>query len=198
MKKTKPNKFHSDIAIITATCHRFTLNRAINSCINQIYPYWHQYVIGDGFNPNTIQVVKNYNDKRISVHFTPKTQSQGNFQRQIALINIIQDEKYIIILDDDNEIHPLYLKVMRDAIINSKKTWAICQIQHNEMGVLSGNLKFGEIDALSFMISSFIAKQVIWKDIGRYAEDWFYIQAYSQHSLSGPPARVKSILGIHY
>ncbi len=81
--------------------------RAINSVINQTYPYWELIVVADGCQ-QTVDIVRKFTDSRIRGFLIPKQAIWDGSQRNTGISKARGE--YIIYLDIDDMYDPDYLK----------------------------------------------------------------------------------------
>lgn len=90
-------------SIITPTFNRpEVLKRAVDSVLDQKYPYWEMIVVNDSPENLFYEEVENkYKDPRI--HFFKNSENKGvNFTRNFALSKVSEDSSRVIFLDDDD------------------------------------------------------------------------------------------------
>lgn len=117
---------------------------AIDSIINQTYQNWELCIIDDCSTDATMQVVNQYDDRRIRIFHNEKNQGIA-FSRNKALDYCIG--KYIAIMDDDDYSFPLRFEKQVDYLN-----------EHSEIDILGGAVE--RIDAEGRVISK--ASQVLY------------------------------------
>jgi hypothetical protein len=98
-----------NVSVVTATWNRSdVLGRAIGSVLAQAYPRWELLVADDGSTDDTAAVVARLGDPRI--RHLPGGHAGANASRNRALDAATGD--VVVYLDDDNVMHPLWLKAL--------------------------------------------------------------------------------------
>lgn len=88
------------------------IQKAINSVINQSFSNWELIIIDDGSVDNSIDLIKQYDDKRISLYLQKNLGVSSTLNKGISLSN----SKYICFLDADDKYHPDKLKFQLEKI----------------------------------------------------------------------------------
>lgn len=95
------------VSVILATRNRSQyLPRAIDSVVAQTYPAWELLIVDDGSEDQTDEVVRAVDDERIRCFRTPHRGLSA--ARNHALAKVSGD--YVVYLDDDNTMHPDWLR----------------------------------------------------------------------------------------
>ena len=104
------------ISIVIPTYNRaWCINRAIDSCLAQVYQNFEIVITDDGSTDNTISIIKSYNNKKIK-YFKFK-ENQGVIKaRNNSIKNSIGD--WIILLDSDDELNLNCLEIFVKNINN--------------------------------------------------------------------------------
>ncbi|TWH99145.1 GalNAc5-diNAcBac-PP-undecaprenol beta-1,3-glucosyltransferase [Flavobacterium tiangeerense] len=91
-------------SIITPTYNRaLTIERAVESILNQSYQNFEMIIIDDGSTDSTLDILKKYsNDSRIRV-IKSISNAGVNVARNIGLKNVANDSDWITFLDSDDE-----------------------------------------------------------------------------------------------
>lgn len=110
---------HKDwVSIILPTYNRAEkIGRAIESVLNQTYPYFELLVIDDGSTDDTKQVVASYEDERVHYHKMPQNGGQSkarNFGMQLAKY------EYIAFEDSDDLWRPKKLELQMCALLEDE------------------------------------------------------------------------------
>lgn len=112
-------EFKPFFSIITPTYNRaFCLWRAVQSVLNQTYPFFELIIVDDGSTDDTEKLVSIFSDPRIKYIKMAKN-SGPSVARNIGLKK--SSGKYIAYLDSDNAWYPEFLEVMNKAAINNKE-----------------------------------------------------------------------------
>ncbi|MBB6670621.1 glycosyltransferase family 2 protein [Cohnella nanjingensis] len=112
---------YGKVAVITRTKNRnILLKRAIESVINQEFQDWIMVIVNDGGEQSAVdQLVQQYeskaNNRIVTIHHST---SKGMEAASNAGISYV-DSKYIVIHDDDDSWHPLFLKKCVDFLDNN-------------------------------------------------------------------------------
>lgn len=92
--------FQDEIAVILPTYNRgYIIGDAIRSVLSQTYVNFRLYIVDDGSNDNTADVVNAFSDQRID-YYCVKDNKGANYARNLALQRSCED--YITFLDSDN------------------------------------------------------------------------------------------------
>ena len=104
------------ISIVIPTYNRaWCINRAIDSCLAQVYQNFEIVITDDGSTDNTISIIKSYNNKKIK-YFKFK-ENQGVIKaRNNSIKNSIGD--WIILFDSDDELNQNCLEILVKNINN--------------------------------------------------------------------------------
>jgi glycosyltransferase involved in cell wall biosynthesis len=95
------------ISVVTATRNRrVLLERAVNSVRAQMWPHWQLVIVDDGSTDATAEYLDAIDDRRVHVAHT--TGVGLSAARNVAL-DLVSGAA-VTYLDDDNELHPLWLK----------------------------------------------------------------------------------------
>ena len=144
------------ISIITPTYKRLEHLKKASECVkNQTYKNWEYLVIADGHDEEVENLIKKFNDPRISYLHTERTNFWGNAQRKLGL-NRAQGS-LILFFDDDNLLENNYLEEMVGAFDSPEIGFVYCQIRHfshifPRSIILEPQLPFWfGIDSLNFM-----------------------------------------------
>ena len=105
------------------------LNEALQSVLEQTYPYWECIIVNDGSPDNTEHVAKEWFKKDERFKYVYQTNS-GSSSARNAGIKISKGE-FILPLDSDDILYPDYLK----------KLVSVLQL-HKSLGIVSCNTKF--------------------------------------------------------
>jgi glycosyltransferase involved in cell wall biosynthesis len=104
------------VSVIMATRNRSQyLPRAIGSLLAQTYPTWELLAVDDGSDDDTYEVLASVDDKRVRCFRTPHRGVAA--ARNHALAKASGD--YVVYLDDDNSMHPDWLR----SIVWALTTW---------------------------------------------------------------------------
>lgn len=76
------------------------LREQIDSIINQTYSHWTLYIQDDGSSDDTLNIIKNYSDKRIKLVDVGLTR-QGAGMNFMSLLNMVDSEYYMFCDQDD-------------------------------------------------------------------------------------------------
>ncbi len=102
------------ISVIIPTYNRaHTLERAIDSALNQTYDDFEIIVVDDCSTDNTSEIVHAYDDKRIT-YIRSNSNKGANHARNIGISHA--DGEYISFLDSDDQLHKRYHEVCLDVI----------------------------------------------------------------------------------
>ncbi len=105
-------------SVITPTYNRvFILWRAIQSVLNQIYPFFELLIIDDASTDKTEKLVKQFSDPRIR-YFKLKKNIGASAARNYGLKKA--KGEFIAYLDSDNAWYPEYLETMHKAFTKHK------------------------------------------------------------------------------
>lgn len=97
-------------SIITPTCHRpYLLQRALRSVVHQTFKDFECMVVDDAGDPDTAEIVKQFNDDRIIL--IRHSQNRGAAAAYNTGLKASRG-RLISILDDDDEYHPDFLEKM--------------------------------------------------------------------------------------
>jgi glycosyltransferase involved in cell wall biosynthesis len=97
------------VSVILATRNRREyLHRAVGSVLAQTYPTWELLVVDDGSEDGTYEELRAFDDDRIRCFRTPHRGVSAT--RNYALAEVAGD--YVAYLDDDNVMHPDWLRSM--------------------------------------------------------------------------------------
>lgn len=112
------------VSIITPTYNRAnTIERAINSVLNQTYKNIELIIIDDGSTDNTIDIIRKYNSPIIRLYLHEK--NKGVTAAKNSGLNQIKGE-WFTILDSDDEIVPEAIeKMMKVPLLIDKSVTAI-------------------------------------------------------------------------
>ncbi|MCK5416467.1 glycosyltransferase family 2 protein [Candidatus Parcubacteria bacterium] len=106
------------ISIITATHNRcYVLWKAINSVLNQTYPFFELIIVDDASTDDTEKLIKEFSDPRI-LYFKLDKNSGPATARNYGLMKA--SGEYIAYLDSDNTWYPDFLEVMVKAFEKNK------------------------------------------------------------------------------
>jgi glycosyltransferase involved in cell wall biosynthesis len=97
----------STISVVMATRNRrHLLERAVGSVFAQTWPHWRLIIVNDGSTDGTAEYLETIDDSRVEVAHT--TGIGLSSARNVGLDLVVGDA--VTYLDDDNELHPLWLK----------------------------------------------------------------------------------------
>lgn len=112
------------VSIVLPTYNREKkIGKAIESVLQQTYPYFELLVIDDGSTDGTEQVVNAYKDERIQYHKMPQNGGQSkarNQGMQLAKYN------YIAFEDSDDLWHPKKLELQMKAVAEAGENAGFC------------------------------------------------------------------------
>lgn len=139
------------ISVITPFYNRGNLlPRMIESVLAQSFNQWELILMDDGSIDNSRDIIKKYQDPRIRYFYTENSgasdkRNQGALKAQ---------GKYIIFLDSDDEVKPLWLEKLLEPFCNTNTAIVCCGFERvdatgnligkelpGNMGVLFGNEK---------------------------------------------------------
>jgi len=174
----------SDVAVIMPTYQRpISLPHAIESVVRQTYQKWKLYVIGDGDDKVSEDIVKGYIKKfrsRIVWHNMPQNHGgihtnkivqrgdTGACARNTAFF--MSKEPYIAYLDDDDSYRSNHLALLMGAIIPYKfdfvfsrgNVWRKPNIKANRPGIVGGPAPgLARIGTNSFIHTRRIAQKIL-------------------------------------
>jgi glycosyltransferase involved in cell wall biosynthesis len=149
----------------------------IDSFLVQTNPNWKLYVIHDGEMPtNVLDIVKKYNDERISFEYTKiRTAHSGFINRDMMIKKTIgNDEDFVMSTNDDNYYVPTFVSDML-GLVTPTAGIVYCNMLHSHFGytVLSTILQVYYIDMGAFAIRLPIAKRVGIKATSEIADGLF-------------------------
>ena len=163
------------------------LKHSINSILKQTYKNWELIIVDDGSTDRSINVIKNFNDKRIRL-----IKQKKHFGRTKSLnhgLKIIKN-KYIAILDADDVSHKNRFKIQLNFLNKNKHidivgTWY--EIIDSKGKILkikktASNLEEVKREMLYrniFCHSSIMFRKKILKKIKYYPERFIYMQDYA-------------------
>ncbi len=111
---------HPLVTVITPTHNRaYILPIAIQSVLNQTYPYFEYLIVDDNSTDETEAVIKSFSDKRIQYLRNERTPDVSG-TRNTAIDHA--NGEWIAFLDDDDEWYPNLLEVMIKNVSESPKT----------------------------------------------------------------------------
>ena len=160
------------------------INEAIESVINQTYKNWELIVWDDASTDNTLEIVKNFKDKRINLFKNEKNLGLG--QSRIKASKKINGE-YISILDADDKFSTKKLEKQINYMIGNKDVGLLAtnfEIIDKKSNVLKkniiSNLNKNFLDFLCytniFAASSIIYRKKIAENLGWFSESFEYSQ----------------------
>jgi len=139
------NMDSNKITFIIPSLNRPTLERSINSLLNQTNPNWECIIIYDGVDG------KLFEDDRIKIIKTNKTGMFGNFHGQSGLVrNHGLNEcttEWIGFLDDDDTIHENYVDTLFKKYSNYDFViWRMVDLSGRIIpSIWNNNISFGEV-----------------------------------------------------
>ena len=105
------------ITFIIPSLNRPTITRTVDSLLNQTNPNWNAIILYDGV------VGTVFDDERIKTLDIPKTGLVGPANGQSGLVRNegikLCDTEWIGFLDDDDTIHPNYVKTLNEKYLNN-------------------------------------------------------------------------------
>lgn len=107
------NRNSFDIVIPTYNREGF-IERAINSVINQKYTDWNLYILDNASTDNTENFVKQFLSEKI--HYVSNDKNIGLVRNWMKSISEIGNEKYVVLLGDDDELGEVFLLKANEAI----------------------------------------------------------------------------------
>lgn len=113
-KVEQENQHKEWVSVILPTYNRAAkVGKAIESVLNQTYPYFELLIIDDGSMDNTEEVVASYQDERIRYHKLPQNGGQSK-ARNCGLQMASYD--YLAFEDSDDLWHPRKLELQMEAM----------------------------------------------------------------------------------
>jgi len=195
------------VSFITPTFNRDPkiVNRCINSVHLQTNCSWEHLICSHGKEELPVKALVNAADERTRYFFTGERRENdyGSYARNFVLDKALGD--FIVFLEDDNIIHPDYLKTMTDRLLDdSDVDFAICRIAHfgplNETvagkppQVLTGiPPKKYLIDTLQVMVKRDFAKEIGYQYSGYTSAG----ETFEKFAEQGTFVEVPAILGFH-
>lgn len=194
--------------VITPTYRRDP--RVVSRCIDcmrlQTMGDFEHIVCSDGSHEAQIEaLVKSVDDERLSYQHM-EAKKPGDFGNVVRNTLLQQARgKYVFFFDDDNLVLPEYLETMTNAIEESGKDFAVCEIVHfgplkeDAVGqppqVLSGQpVRLHHIDTLQVVVKRDAIQDVGWDTEHGYLSDGHTLQALGQKYSH---VRVEQVLGFH-
>lgn len=159
--------------ILTCYNQENYLAEALDSVLNQTYPYWECIILNDGSTDGSEEVAKRYvkRDKRFIYVY------QSNQGVVAARNNAIKRSKgdYILPLDGDDIISPDYIKLAADVLDNNKDVILVC-CNVEKFGKESGILPLPDINMRNILrsgccVSSSMFRRDIYELVGGYKEE---------------------------
>lgn len=171
--------------ILTCYNQEKYLAEALDSVLNQTYPFWECVILNDGSTDGSEDVAKRYvsRDKRFIYVYQS---NQGVVAARNNAIKISKGD-YILPLDGDDMISPDYIKLATDVLDNNKDVILVyCNVERfgNESGILLlPELNKRNILRSGCCVSSSVYRREIYDSVGGYKkemsegwEDWeFFI-----------------------
>lgn len=93
---------------------KFQLNRLYKSLCAQKYPHWNWYILDDSETDDTIDLIKSYNDARITIF--KNVTNHGNIGFNKHNIAMMRNGDWLLEIDHDDELASDCLTVLYDAI----------------------------------------------------------------------------------
>lgn len=197
------------ITVITPTWKRDVsiIKRCIDCMCLQTFEKWEHLICSNGPEEKDVKaLVESLNDPRIKYKFLGGERSDTDFGNS-ARKHMIEEAsgQYITFFDDDNLILPEYLQRMIEALRESKKDFAICNIMHfgplNEAvagkppTILRGEpVKLHHVDPLQIMVKADVMKEVGWDTSVGYLSDGVTLEKLGD---GHEHVKVKELLAIH-
>jgi len=148
--------------IITCYNRESTIERAINSILNQSYQNFEIIVVDDGSKDHSVEIIKSITDSRITI-----VEHKINQGQNAALNSGIRISKfeYLAFLDSDDVWLPSYLHEMHQAYIsNPNAAFTYCNLVNGPLWTLEGVNKYADVlnqGYLSSMISITAKKNAV-------------------------------------
>ena len=154
------------ISIITPTYNRSSLiPRMINSVLDQSYQHWELIIIDDGSTDNTKDILENYDDSRVKYYYT---ENSGAADSRNVGVKYAQSE-YIIFLDSDDEVKPLWLETLSSKIESDNSSIVCCgyELRDHQGNFLGSNLPKNLGPLFNNYVASFLSGTMLLK------KEWF-------------------------
>ena len=151
--------------VICAAYNRaIPLRILVDSFLVQTNPNWKLYVIHDGeIPPNVLDIIKQYNDERITFEYTKVRTAHSGFPNRDMMIKktVGADEDFVMSTNDDNYYPPTFVDEMLK-LITPTAGIIYCNMIHSHFGysVLSTVLQVYYIDLGAFAVRLPLAKRV--------------------------------------
>ena len=160
---------------VVLTCYNQEqyLAEALDSVLNQTYPYWECVILNDGSTDGSEEVAKRYvsRDKRFLYVYQS---NQGVVAARNNAVKISKGD-YILPLDGDDIISPNYIKLATDVLDKNKDVILVC-CNVEKFGMESGPFILPEVNTRNILrggccVSSSMYRRVIFESVGGYKEE---------------------------
>lgn len=169
-----------EVSVVIPTYNRSKkLKRAVNSVLDQTYPYFEVIVVDDRSTDDTKEVVKKFKDERIKYHRNESNLGGGE-SRNVGIE--LSKNEYIAFLDDDDEWFPS--KLEKQVKVLEKADWSYCGVYTGLVKIKNGipvskKLSYKEGDLFKELLweniigstSVVLLKRDSIKDVGGFKED---------------------------
>lgn len=131
--------YQPKFSVITATYNRaYVLWRAIQSVLNQTYPFFELIIVDDASNDDTEKLVKQFSDPRIR-YFKLSKNKGASGARNFGLKKAHGD--FVAYLDSDNAWYPEFLEVMEKSFSKNKEKVLIFCKKNYRLTLIDENAK---------------------------------------------------------
>ena len=98
--------------------------RCLDSLVNQTYKDFQTIVINDGSNDNSLELIKEYENKLNSLLIIDK-ENEGSWKARIDGIKIA-NSNYVTFIDIDDEVENNFIEVLYNSIKNNNSDISVC------------------------------------------------------------------------
>ncbi len=183
------------------------LSRCVDSILNQTYQDFELILVNDGSPDNCGKICDEYAEKDNRIYVIHKENGGLSDARNAGLDWMFANSKseWLTFVDSDDWIHPQYLEVMLDAVINNGALMSICNyVQANELSsfnmisdydVILKESEEAYVDDEIATMPAFtkLYSRVLWKDL-RFPKGKLHEDAYITHI---PIFSAKKIATVH-
>lgn len=170
------NQLIPSISIIIPTIGKPTLGRVVFQIQPQLQDHDELIVASDGINANVKALVENLNDSRIKyIEYTPgPSGNRGHTVRNYVMP--LATGTHLYFLDDDDELLPNALNVIREAIVTNTDKIIIFRIHHDSSIIWNDRkITIGNVGTQMFVVPKCADKLGKWKE--QACGDYYFIES---------------------
>ena len=208
-KQILKNRYSKLVHVIVPTYDRHEqLKCVLNDLSKQTYKNIIVHIISDGPDEtvqNIVEKIASVSKMNFEYNYIPEHKGGWGAPCRKHILKKIEDDSYVVFVDDDNSVYPEYIESLVYAMTEDVGI-VYCQIILRNFSTaektvivpnrdLDNTFLKGEIDSLSFMVRSKIAKQCLDKwDENEYNHDYEFIKECSKYCKS---RFIEKVLGEH-